>query len=162
MIVPKGYEKYVPEILEQQETLENIDIADDEEKISMQQNQENQEIQENQENQENNNPIKIGFHLKSNFDYSSFLPIKFKIIKFFDLFNDFQLLITKKNKYYNDNGIETLIFMRSLVIYFLIYSATFIVLLSFPSRDIFTKYYFESLWILLFNYQLIHLRAGLY
>ena len=151
MIVPKGYEKYVTEILEQQETLENIDNADDEEKISMQQNQENQEIQENQENQENNNPIKIGFHLKSNFDYSSFLPIKFKIIKFFDLFNDFQLLITKKNKYYNDNGIETLIFMRSLVIYFLIYSATFIVLLSFPSRDIFTKYYFESLWILLFK-----------
>ena len=93
MIVPKGYEKYVTEILQQQETLENIDIGDNEEKISIQQNKENQE---SQENQENNNPIKIDFNLKSFFDYSSFLPMKFKIIKFFDLFNDFQLLITKK------------------------------------------------------------------
>ena len=145
MVVPKGYEKYVTEILEQQGTLENIDNADNEEKIS---------IPQIQENQENNNQIKLEFNLKSYIDYSSFLPTKFKIVKFFDLFNDFQLLITKKNKYYNDNGIEILIFMRSLVIYFLIYSATFIILLSFPSRDIFSKYYFESLYIFLFKFSI--------
>ena len=135
ILVPKGYDKYATDYLEKQGKLENID---NEEKMVI---QDGSEILKKETN--------ISF--KSYFDYSSFLPPKYKIMKFFDLINDINLITTKKNKYYNDNNIETLILMRNLVIYFLVFSGTFTALLSIPSKDVFSKYYFETIWICIFK-----------
>ena len=54
------------------------------------------------------------------------------------------LLSTKNNRYYNDNGLEVINFLRAIVLYFYIFSTTFTTLLGLPSKDILNKAFFSS------------------
>lgn len=138
ILIPKGYDKYVAGLLQEQGKFDNIDI--DEKKSFFEKN--------------NNNEVLLNEEVDYYpfFDLGSYYPIKIRIFKFFDFFNDFTLLTTKRNRYFNDNGLEIINFMKVMVIFFLVFYCTFYALVSLPSKDIFNKKFFTS--YLLFIYKL--------
>lgn len=137
IIFPKGYDKYIAKMLQKDGKLENIDK--EEQKAFLQRNSYD------------------GLLLTEDLDYNPFFDLeyyfskKLKIFKFFDFFSDFSFLTTKRNRYYNDNGLETIIFMKAIVILFLIFYGTFFSLLSLPSKDIFNKSFFKSYFLLFYK-----------
>ena len=137
MLFPKGYDKYAVGLLQEQNKFDSIDI--DENKGLFQKNQ-NNELLLNEEI-DNQKYSDLGFYL----------PKKLRILKFFDFFNDFTLLTTKRNRYYNDSGLETILFMKVIAILFLIFYGTFSTLVSLPAKDIFNKLFFNSLYIFIFK-----------
>ena len=86
-----------------------------------------------------------------NFDLTSSFPKKLRVIRFLDFFNDVMLLTTKRNRYYNDNGLESINFVRSIILYFLIFSNTFNSLFALPSKDILNKSFFTSYFIFIYR-----------
>ena len=81
-----------------------------------------------------------------------FFPLYLRIIRFFDFFADFQLLITVKNLYFNDNGLEVINFLKFIVLYSYIFATTFTSLFALPSKDILNRDFFFANW--LFYYRL--------
>ena len=143
IILPKGYDKHVAENLQKHGKLENIDL---EENTSFFQKDTKNEILMNLINEESDTK-----EYNPKYDLSAYYSIKLKITQFFDLFNDINLLSTKRNRYFNDNGLEIIVFMRAIVIYFLIFSGTFYTLVSIPSIEIFNKTFFNSLLIFFYK-----------
>ena len=137
IIIPKGYDKYVAGLLQEQGKFEDIDL--DEKKSFFEKN--------------NNNELLFNEEMDnySFFDLGSYFPMKLRIFKFFDFFSDFTLLTTKRNRYFNDNGLETIIFMKAIVIFFLTFYCTFYALVSLPSKDIFNKKFFNSYLIFIYK-----------
>ena len=54
------------------------------------------------------------------------------------------LLSSRRNRYYNDNGLEIIIFLRAIVLFFFIFTTTFNALLNLPTNDILNKAFFSS------------------
>ena len=46
------------------------------------------------------------------YDNTSDFPLYLRIVRFLDLLNDIMLLTTTRNRYYNDNGLEVINFLR--------------------------------------------------
>ena len=134
ILIPKGYEKYVAGLLDEQKNLENIDIEEKKEFFP----------KERHESTESTSSEETDYSFD---DLESYIPIKLKIFKFFDFFNDFKLLITKKNRYFDERGLEIITLMRAIVIFFMIFVGTFNTVVSLPSRDITTKTFFNSLFL---------------
>lgn len=129
--IPKGYEKHVMGLLYEQQ-LENADLEEKKEFFP-----------------KNNNELLLKDEIDYNSysDFESHFSIKLKIFQFFDFFNDFNLLTTKKNRYFDDTGLETITLMRAIVILFMIFFGTFNTMISLPSQDINNKAFFGSLSI---------------
>ena len=85
-------------------------------------------------------------------DRSSEFNLWIRIWKFFDIFNDYSFLSTRRNKYFNDNGMEIINFLRVIALYFFIFSTTFTSLLAFPSKDILNKSFFSSSQLFFYKY----------
>ena len=85
-------------------------------------------------------------------DRSSEFPLWLRIMKFFDIFNDFSFLSKRRNKYFNDNGLEIINLLRVIVLYLYIFSTTFTSLLAFPSKDILNKAFFSSYSLFFYRY----------
>ena len=138
VFIPKGYNKYALEILNQKENLGSID---EEEQINLSKRKESI-ITFSEGNLNEYDP---------HYDFSSFLPIKLRILRFFDIFNDFMLLTKKSNRYYNDQGLEIIALMRFISLFFLIFTETFNTLISLPSEDIFNTSFFKSNYLALYR-----------
>ena len=85
------------------------------------------------------------------FDLESYYPLYLKVLRFFDIFNDVKLFSTKKNRYFNDNGLESINLCRAIVLYFIIFFSTFRSLFELPSRDILNQSFFSSFLIFIFR-----------
>lgn len=138
VFIPKGYNKYALDLLSERE---NFGSIDEEEQMNLSIKKDNLIIL-SEGNLNEYNP---------NYDFSSLLPIKLRILRYFDIFNDISLLTEKKNRYYNDDGLEIVAFMRFLVLFFLIFSETFNSLISLPSEDVFNDNFFKSQSIFLYK-----------
>ena len=141
IIIPKGYDKYVAQLFQKQGKFSD----NEENSLLFQKNKSNEDIIDLIN--ENSNPLEYNPF----YDFSSYFPVKLRIMKFFDFFNDVMLLSTKRNRYFNDTGLEVITFMRAIIIYFLIFSGTFNSLLSSPSKDIFNKQFFNSFLIFFYK-----------
>ena len=86
------------------------------------------------------------------FDLSIYFPKYLRIMKFFDFFNDCMLLCTRRNRYYNDNGLEIIIFIRVIALFFYIFATTFNSLLALPSVDILNKAFYSSNSLFFYRY----------
>ena len=86
------------------------------------------------------------------YDLSSFYPKYLRILRFLDIFNDIMLLTKRKNRYYNDNGLECINFLRVIVLLFYIFSNTFTTLLVMPSKDILNKAFFSSNFLFYYRF----------
>jgi hypothetical protein len=130
IILPKGYDKYVAKSLQEEGKLENIDR--EEQKAFLQRNADEELL------------LTEDIDYNPFFDLESYFSLKLKIFKFFDFFSDFSILTTKRNRYYNDNGLEVINFLRTIVLYFYIFSNSFTTLIDFPSKDKLNKAFFSS------------------
>ena len=134
IFIPKGYDKYVAEKINQSGQDNNID---DEENSNLTSKHKLNEPLNEESNTKDYNPL---------FDFSEKLPIGIRILRVFDLINDFHYLSSKRNRYYNDNGLEIITFIRAIVIFFLIFSNTFSALITLPSEEIINSSFFKS-WL---------------
>ena len=137
IIFPKGYDKYIAKTLQKNGKLEKI--GQEEQKAFLQRNVDDDLL------------LTEDLDYNPFFDLELYFPKKIKIFKFFDFFSDFSFLTTKRNRYYNDNGLETIVFMKAVVILFLIFYGSFYSLLSLPSKDIFNKSFFKSFFLLFYK-----------
>ncbi len=142
--MPKGYDKYIAEKLNKSNKNEenmNNDF-DIEEKTNLAKKNKFNEALNEERNTKDYNPL---------FDFSEKLPIKIRILRIFDLFNDLHYLTSKRNRYYNDSGLEILVFHRAIMIFCLIFSHTFTSLIKLPSEEIINSSFFKSWLNILFR-----------
>ena len=134
ILIPKGYDKYVAEIINQSNKENNEDI---DEKLNLAPKHKINEPLNDESNTKEYNPL---------FDFSEKLPKPARFLRIFDLINDIYYLSSKRNRYYNDNGLDVIVFNRALVIFFLIFSNTFSALITLPSEEIINSSFFKS-WL---------------
>ena len=128
--IPKGYDIYAAKILNEQGKLPFF--AENKERYSLD--------SVNKKEIEYSNPKEYN----PNFDLTEHLPKYLRVTKFFDFFNDYMLLSTRRNRYYNDNGLEIIILLKAIVLFFFIFMTTFNSLLNLPSSDLLNKAFFSS------------------
>ena len=133
-IIPKGYEKYIAEKLNKSNSQEK-EKYDIEEKAVFTSKIKFIEPTAEESNTKIYNPL---------FDFSDKLSKKVRTLRFFDILNDFHYLITYRNRYFDDSGLDVIIFNRALIIFFLIFSYTFSTLIVIPSEEIINKRFFKS------------------
>jgi len=129
IICVKGYDKYANKLLKDQGITDQLENDDKENLVYL----------DNNEEPNNYNP---------KFDFTSSLPLYLRFVKFLDFFNDLHYFFSKRNRYFNDNGLESINFIRAIVLYLLIFSNTSNSLLSLPLRDILNKSLINTITIL--------------
>ena len=138
-LIPKGYEKYIAEKLNKSNSQEK-EKYDIEEKATFTTKIKYIQAIVEESNTKIYNPL---------FDFSDKLSKKVRILRFFDIINDFHYLNTFRNRYFDDSGLDVIIFNRALIIFFLIFSNTFSTLIVLPSEEIINKSFFKS-WMNIF------------
>jgi len=134
IFIPKGYDKYVAEKMNESNKEDPNDI---EEKKNLAPKPKFNEPLNDESNTKEYNPL---------FDFSEKLPWITRTLRVFDIINDIYYLSSKRNRYYNDNGLDVIIFNRAIVIFFLIFSNTFSALIALPSEEIINSSFFKS-WL---------------
>ena len=132
IFVPKGYDKYVAEKINQ---FSHDDLEDIEEKTNLAPKNKFNEALGDESSTKGYNPL---------FDFSEKLPKLIRILRVFDIINDIHYLSSKRNRYYNDTGLDIIVFNRAIVIFFLIFSNTFSALIALPSEEIINSSFFKS------------------
>ena len=132
ILVPKGYDKYAAE---KKKELTKEEINDQEEQLNLTSKQKFNEPLNDEMSTKDYNPL---------FDFSEKLPKCIRFIRIFDIINDIYYLSSKRNRYYNDSGLDIIVFNRAIVIFFLIFSNTFSTLISLPSEEIINSSFFSS------------------
>ena len=136
IIIPKGYDKYAAEQLNQLNNEENKN-TDIEEKVNLAQKHKFNEPLSEESNTKEYNPL---------FDFSETLKIWIRTLRVLDIINDIHYLSSKRNRYFNDTGLEIIVFNKAIVIFFLIFSNTFSALIALPSEEIINSSFFKS-WL---------------
>ena len=139
--IPKGYDKYIAEKINKEEKLKD-GKADVEEKSNFLSKNKFNEPVDSESMTKDYNPL---------FDFSEKMPLKVRTLRFFDLINDLYYLSSKRNRYYNDSGLEILVFHRAIMIFCLIFSHTFTSLIRLPSEEIINSSFFKSWLNILFR-----------
>ena len=143
VFIPKGYDKYIVERMNKLKKLKNS-IGEEsenlEEKSKLSSKNEFSESLIQESSSKEYNPL---------FDFSDKLPKLTRFLRAFDLFNDFKYLTSIRNRYYNDSGLEILVFNRAAAIFALIFSDTISSLIILPSEEIINPNFFGS-WMNIF------------
>ena len=138
IFIPKGYGKYLLEKMSKSKI--NIAINDVDEKSSFSKKRKIKASITNEENQKEYNPL---------FDFTDKLPIYIKIFKAFDIWDDLYYLSSKRNKYFNDIGLDVINFNRTIVIFFLVFSRTYSTFITLPTSEIINETFFKN-WLNIF------------
>ena len=141
---PKGYDKYAVKLLKDKGIAANFKSN----------NNENSDNDFNREKLISFNDDSNISEYDPNYDFSSSFPFYLRIMRFFDLFNDIHYFFSRRNRYFNDNGLESLNFMKAIILYLIIFTNTFNSLMVLPSKDILNKSFLKSnsiIFYLLFN-----------
>ena len=135
--IPKGYDIYVKKLSFEQK--KNFLFGDKNGKSPIIPDEKNELIEKNENIVDDYKALDNTIS-----DYTSDFPLYLRIVRFLDLLNDIMLLTKNKNRYYNDNGLEVINFLRTIVLYFYIFSNSFTTLIDFPSKDKLNKAFFSS------------------
>ena len=139
--IPKGYDKYIAEKINKEEKLKDGKVDIEEKSNFLSKNKFNEPV-DSESMTKDYNPL---------FDFSEKMPLKVRALRFFDLINDLYYLSSKRNRYYNDSGLEILVFHRAIMIFCLIFSHTFTSLIRLPSEEIINSSFFKSWLNILFR-----------
>jgi len=131
---PKGYDKYAVKLLKDKEVIPGFEFNNDD-KSENDFNKEKLILFNEDSNIDEYNP---------NFDFTSSFPFYLRFMRFLDLFNDIHYFFSRRNRYFNDNGLESLNFMKAIILYLIIFANTFNSLIVLPSKDILNESFFES------------------
>ena len=174
----KGYERYIKKNNKKNDSIE-FDLDTDKEKINNEENK--NEIEENsnslssdktkssksnkKDTEYENEYFKYIFGISTKeeddlfspfYDNEKDLPIKIKIYKVLDLFDNIKLLISVSNKYYNSCCIKRIYFIKMLVILFsitlqLMLNQTVLPSSSFLTSSVYTHHCFFLIKICVFS-----------
>ncbi len=78
-------------------------------------------------------------------DMESKYPFYLRVVKYFDLFNNINILGSKRNRYYNDNDIDCLCLLKSIVLFYVILSETINMLIILPNPSFFDYKFYISI-----------------
>ena len=134
-ILPKGYNKYMAELINKSK--QENEVNDLEEKLNLS-NKRKYNIEENLNDEggpKEYNPL---------FDFTDKLPLPIKILKAFDILDDLYLISSKRNKYFNDTGLDVINLNRAITICSIIFARTYYTLISLPTEEIINKTFFKS------------------
>ena len=138
IFLPKGYDKYIAEKINRIKSTKEINQLDESTELSKKRKYEKLLIEES--NTKEYNPM---------FDFTDKLPIYIKILKAFDIWDGLYYLSSRRNKYFNDIGLDIINFNRTIVIFFLIFSNTYSTIISLPTEEIVNESFFKS-WLNIF------------
>jgi len=131
---PKGYDKYAVKLLKDKGRMPSFEFNNDEKS----------ENGFNKEKLISFNDDSTLSEYNPNFDFTSSFPFYLRVMRFLDLFNDIHFFFSRRNRYFNDNGLESLNFMKAIILYLIIFSNTFDSLMVLPSKDILNLNFFKS------------------
>ena len=141
VFLPKGYNKYI--LAKENKNKNGIDIDEIEEKsIVPKKRRKYKESLIDDYNIKEYNPL---------FDYTDKLPIYYKILKIFDIWDDLFYLSSVRNKYFNDVGLEVINFNRTVTIFFLTFFHTFSAFIELPSEEIINSHFFKHPFNILYR-----------
>ena len=132
-VFPKGYEYYGYKNIRGSNINE---INDDEE------NENTSFLDENKTLESSVSNLRGDYNPKN--DMESKYPFYLRVVKYFDLFNNINILGSKRNRYYNDNDIDCLCLLKSIVLFYVILSETIRMLIILPNPSFFDYKFYIS------------------
>ena len=84
-------------------------------------------------------------------DLEQYYPFKLRILKFFDLFNNIQILLFTINRYYNEKMIEILSSMKAFVLVFVILFETIFSVIKLPNPSVFEQNFYKTYGLLFYK-----------
>ena len=94
-----------------------------------------------------NSEINLNEEYNPNYDFEPFYPKFLRFIKYLDFFNNLSIFSKKRNRYYNENNIIILCSIRTLLLFYLIYSEVIRALIKLPNENVFDNGFYTSLGI---------------
>jgi len=134
---PKGYEIHGIKLYNDKRLLDNKN--DDENEENLLKNKVNEKYDNNKLED-----INIKGKYNPEFDYESSYPMYFRIAKYLDLFNNIDMYMVKRNRYFNDNDIDILCSIKALVLGYHILTSTIQALIRLPNTSVFNTEYYKS------------------
>jgi len=105
----------------------------------------------NEDNIQINNKFNLKGEYDPQFDLESFFPFYLKVIKCLDLFNNISTFGHKRSRYYNEKNINILCSIKSILLFYHIYTETIRVMIRLPNTNSFDYEYYNSFSLLLFK-----------
>ena len=139
-ILPKGYDKYMAEIMNKSKRKNTVNDLEENLNLFSKKKYKIEENLNDEGGPKEYNPL---------FDFTDKLPLFIKILKAFDILDDLYLISSKRNKYFNDTGLDVINFNRAITICFIIFVRTYYTLISLPTEEIINKTFFKSQWNIL-------------
>ena len=138
---PKGYDKYAVKLLKDKGRMPSFEFNNDEKS----------ENGFNKEKLISFNDDSTLSEYNPNFDFTSSFPFYLRVMRFLDLFNDIHFFFSRRNRYFNDNGLESLNFMKAIILYLIIFANTFNSLM---------KVFLNQIIYIFIYYRMFHLIIG--
>ena len=152
IFLTKGYERYYVDKIDEEESKELINKKEEEENIksstkslSDKINDNNDEIKERYVDYIYGNAAKKETNLYNPFyDNQDKYPLKMKIIKYLDLFDNIKTLITMTNKYYNSCNIQKIYFLKFITMFMSIVLSVMITQTRMPTKNFLVYSFYQS------------------
>lgn len=151
---PKGYRYHGYKLYTQiSNNIENIneDNIDDNIKEAKNRKLINEELLNNEYINNEDNKASIGEEYNPIYDYEPFFPLYFRLLKYLDIFNNISILTRKRNRYYNENDIDILCPIKSIVLFYLIYNDIIINLIYLPNANVFNYNFYKDMKLSFFK-----------
>jgi len=140
---PKGYNYYVYKLKKS----ENFgEIFDDNEKEN-----ETAKFISDDNTDQNNKKFNLKGEYDQQFDLEPSFPFSLRIIKCLDLFNNISTFMRKRNRYYNEKNINILCSIKSILLFYHIYSETIKVMIRLPNTNSFDYDYYNIFSLFLYK-----------
>ena len=95
-----------------------------------------------------NNYKNIDANLKEDYnpdyDFEIYYPMYFRLLKYFDIFNNITTFINKRNRYYNENSINILCSIKALILGYHIFTETIQILINLPNTSVFNINFYNG------------------
>lgn len=85
------------------------------------------------------------------YDFEPFYPMYFRLVKYLDIFNNIMIFTKKRDRYYNENNINILCSIKTLILYYHIYNMALKILIILPNTSVLNAKFFGSFGLSLYK-----------
>ena len=133
---------------------ESINEVSDDENKNKEENKSIEQIKSNNVINENENQKQFLKNIKNSkyipeFDNSSDYPFTMKLFKFLDIFDNIKNLSVQYNRFFNSNNINSLITIKAIILFFIVYHTILNVKIKLPGRYFNMDNFYDSFFFIL-------------
>ena len=133
---------------------ESINEVSDDENKNKEENKSIEQIKSNNVINENENQKQFLKNIKNSkyipeFDNSSDYPFTMKLFKFLDIFDNIKNLSVQYNRFFNSNNINSLITIKAIILFFIVYHTILNVKIKLPGRYYNMDDFYDSFFFIL-------------